>query len=186
MTTADQMNMRGVFLHVLADALGSVIVIASATVSSFKKAVLSTIWNGATWHNPLIAPLYYHYFVTMIVHFDFSFFIFYTLHFLRQIFFASFEFATRICFTFLQQHWKSGEVYQLSIHLARSCYKRGTLRNITKVVEVLQLYIAWNCSFSLTSVELSNDDFLPLFLFWVLLRSPTSCHTIFFPQKLLV
>lgn len=28
-----QMNMRGVFLHVLADALGSVIVIISATVS---------------------------------------------------------------------------------------------------------------------------------------------------------
>lgn len=33
--TADQMNMRGVFLHVLADALGSVIVIASAMVSYF-------------------------------------------------------------------------------------------------------------------------------------------------------
>lgn len=33
--TADQMNMRGVFLHVLADALGSVIVIASATVIIF-------------------------------------------------------------------------------------------------------------------------------------------------------
>lgn len=30
--TADQMNMRGVFLHILADALGSVIVIASAMV----------------------------------------------------------------------------------------------------------------------------------------------------------
>jgi zinc transporter 1 len=29
---ASQMNMRGVFLHVLADALGSVIVIASASV----------------------------------------------------------------------------------------------------------------------------------------------------------
>lgn len=28
-----QMNMRGIFLHVLADALGSVIVIISATVS---------------------------------------------------------------------------------------------------------------------------------------------------------
>lgn len=30
--SADQMNMRGVFLHVMADALGSVIVIASAMV----------------------------------------------------------------------------------------------------------------------------------------------------------
>jgi zinc transporter 1 len=34
---ASQMNMRGVFLHVLADALGSVIVIASASVSKSKK-----------------------------------------------------------------------------------------------------------------------------------------------------
>jgi zinc transporter 1 len=31
---ASQMNMRGVFLHVLADALGSFIVIASASVST--------------------------------------------------------------------------------------------------------------------------------------------------------
>lgn len=31
--SAGQMNMHGVFLHVLADALGSVIVIISATVS---------------------------------------------------------------------------------------------------------------------------------------------------------
>ena len=30
--SASQMNMRGVFLHVLADALGSVIVIVSASV----------------------------------------------------------------------------------------------------------------------------------------------------------
>lgn len=36
-----QMNMRGVFLHVLADALGSVIVIISAAVSSFRNGTLS-------------------------------------------------------------------------------------------------------------------------------------------------
>lgn len=34
-TSAQQMNMRGVFLHVLADALGSVIVCASALVIMF-------------------------------------------------------------------------------------------------------------------------------------------------------
>jgi len=32
--SASQMNMRGVFLHVMADALGSVIVIVSASVSN--------------------------------------------------------------------------------------------------------------------------------------------------------
>ena len=37
---ASQMNMRGVFLHVLADALGSVIVIASAIVSTIYKILL--------------------------------------------------------------------------------------------------------------------------------------------------
>jgi zinc transporter 1 len=35
--SASQMNMRGVFLHVLADALGSVIVIVSASVSKYSK-----------------------------------------------------------------------------------------------------------------------------------------------------
>lgn len=33
--SAGHMNMRGVFLHVLSDALGSVIVIISAVVSTF-------------------------------------------------------------------------------------------------------------------------------------------------------
>lgn len=43
--SADNMNMRGVFLHVMADALGSVIVIISATVSYHIKTMLRIVEN---------------------------------------------------------------------------------------------------------------------------------------------
>nr|CAD7592123.1 unnamed protein product [Timema genevievae] len=46
---ASQMNMRGVFLHVLADALGSVIVIASATV------VYYTDWEYQDYIDPALS-----------------------------------------------------------------------------------------------------------------------------------
>jgi len=49
--SADQMNMRGVFLHVLADALGSVIVIASATV------VWLTNWKYRYYMDPALSVL---------------------------------------------------------------------------------------------------------------------------------
>ncbi|PSN56152.1 hypothetical protein C0J52_03347 [Blattella germanica] len=48
---ASQMNMRGVFLHVLADALGSVIVIASATV------VCLTDWEYRFYIDPALSLL---------------------------------------------------------------------------------------------------------------------------------
>ncbi|XP_067000455.2 proton-coupled zinc antiporter SLC30A1 isoform X2 [Anabrus simplex] len=49
--TASQMNMRGVFLHVLADALGSVIVIASASVVYF------TDWKYRLYIDPALSLL---------------------------------------------------------------------------------------------------------------------------------
>uniref|UniRef100_A0A1B6D2D7 Cation efflux protein cytoplasmic domain-containing protein n=1 Tax=Clastoptera arizonana TaxID=38151 RepID=A0A1B6D2D7_9HEMI len=47
--SADQMNMRGVFLHVLADALGSVIVIASASI------VWLTEWKYRYYMDPVLS-----------------------------------------------------------------------------------------------------------------------------------
>lgn len=49
--SASQMNMRGVFLHVMADALGSVIVIVSASVSKFSRLeVLCLSWVSFSLH----------------------------------------------------------------------------------------------------------------------------------------
>jgi zinc transporter 1 len=48
---ASQMNMRGVFLHLLADALGSVIVIISALVIWF------TDWEGRVYVDPALSCL---------------------------------------------------------------------------------------------------------------------------------
>ncbi|XP_049837813.1 zinc transporter 1 [Schistocerca gregaria] len=50
-SSASQMNMRGVFLHVLADALGSVIVIASASV------VYLTSWSYKFYLDPALSLL---------------------------------------------------------------------------------------------------------------------------------
>lgn len=47
--SSESMNMRGIFLHVLADALGSVIVIASALVRTYA-LILFSLWEKLrTW-----------------------------------------------------------------------------------------------------------------------------------------
>lgn len=62
---ASQMNMRGIFLHVLADALGSVVVVISALVSNqclhliVRKYVCYFFHHFELLHNFLKLFLYY-------------------------------------------------------------------------------------------------------------------------------
>ena len=54
-----QLNMRGVFLHVLGDALGSVIVIISAVVIKYSKSEIKYMIDPLLRSDAMTSPLSY-------------------------------------------------------------------------------------------------------------------------------